>query len=107
VRRWKRDLHDAYDVMLSLATNTVKKLVAEGIDPSVERKEERRNARIARANTLKLWPTNSWRSSRENAMLRPRSERSALALGFRRQGVRQPADRADEGARNPRRVAEN
>jgi len=28
-----------------------KKLLAEGIDPSADRKEERRNARIARANT--------------------------------------------------------
>jgi Arm DNA-binding domain len=32
--------------------DTAKKLLAEGIDPSVERKEERRNARIARANTF-------------------------------------------------------
>jgi hypothetical protein len=29
-----------------------KKLLAEGIDPSVNRKEERRNARMARANTF-------------------------------------------------------
>jgi hypothetical protein len=29
-----------------------KKLLAEGIDPSADRKEERRNARIARANTF-------------------------------------------------------
>jgi integrase len=29
-----------------------KKLLADGIDPSVERKEERRNARIARSNTF-------------------------------------------------------
>jgi len=30
-----------------------KKLLAEGVDPSADRKEERRNARIARANTFK------------------------------------------------------
>lgn len=29
-----------------------KKLLAEGIDPSVNRKKERRNARMARANTF-------------------------------------------------------
>jgi integrase len=32
--------------------DNAKKLLAEGIDPSVDRKEERRNARIARANTF-------------------------------------------------------
>ena len=32
--------------------DAAKKLLAEGIDPSVERKEERRNARMARANTF-------------------------------------------------------
>jgi len=29
-----------------------KKLLAEGVDPSADRKKERRNARIARANTF-------------------------------------------------------
>ena len=32
--------------------DNAKKLLAEGIDPSVDRKEERQNARIARANTF-------------------------------------------------------
>jgi hypothetical protein len=32
--------------------DNAKKLLAEGIDPSVERKQERRNARMARANTF-------------------------------------------------------
>jgi integrase len=32
--------------------DNAKKLLAEGVDPSADRKEERRNARIARANTF-------------------------------------------------------
>lgn len=35
-----------------ITRDQAKKLLAEGIDPSVDRKEERRNARIARANTF-------------------------------------------------------
>ena len=34
MRRWTRDLHDAYDVMLSLATNTV---VHDGVAPNAAR----------------------------------------------------------------------
>ncbi|MDB5610242.1 MAG: alcohol dehydrogenase [Bradyrhizobium sp.] len=41
--------------------DNAKKLLGEGVDPSVNRKEERRNAR---ANTFEAWPKSSWTNSR-------------------------------------------
>jgi hypothetical protein len=49
--------------------DNAKRLLADGVDPSVERKAERRQARIARSNIFE-WPMNSWTSSRQSATQR-------------------------------------
>jgi hypothetical protein len=49
-----------------------KKLLAEGIDPSADRKEERRNSRIARANTFEAIAKELMDKFEARAMPRPR-----------------------------------
>jgi hypothetical protein len=84
-----------------------KRLLAEGIDPSVERKAERREARIARANTFEAVAKELMEKFRGRGRRADHVEEKAVAARLRQQGIRQASDRGAEGTRDPRRLAED
>ncbi len=77
--------------------DNAKKLLADGIDPSVERKEERRNARMARANTFEAVAKELMDKFEAEGEARTTLKKKRWLL-FRQHGVWQATDRGDQAS---------
>ena len=64
-----------------------KKLLADGIDPSVERKAERRQARMARSNTFEAVAKELMDKFEAEGDAANNAEKETMAARFRQQGV--------------------
>jgi hypothetical protein len=73
--------------------DNAKKLLAEGIDPSVERKAERRDARIARSSTFEAVAQELMGKFEAEGDAPTTLKKKQWLLGFCQLGVWQAADR--------------